>query len=187
MLQAYQSGNMASDQAGPPSERKFSRSIVLLATIDIRNAFSSAKLVNMIDARESIQKAALRPSKEGNHLWISHWSILAQNLWNASYDGVFNVEMLDDCYLVEHASSFRTIQMTKTVKFLGIGMDNKKLTDCSNSACFVKVSQYNRVTVKPYGKYWRWVCQQKETAHGNNTVSTIIRQGNMGRYIKCET
>ncbi|XP_018792198.1 PREDICTED: uncharacterized protein LOC108970924, partial [Bactrocera latifrons] len=111
-------------------KNNFSRPIVLLATLDIRNAFNSAKWANMIDALESRFKTPLYlmkmirsylkdrkllydtsdgPKSKEITSGAAQGSILGSDLWNASYDGILNVEMPDDCYLVGYADDIAAV------------------------------------------------------------------------------
>lgn len=111
-------------------KNNFSGPIVLLATIDIRNAFNSAKWANMIDALESrfktplyLMKMIRSYLKDRKLLYdtsdglkskeitsgAAQGSILGPDLWNASYDGILNVEMPDDCYLVGYADDIAAV------------------------------------------------------------------------------
>lgn len=108
----------------------FSRPVVLLATIDVRNAFNSAKWGNMIDAlemrfktpaylmrivrsylkdRELVYNTSQGPRRKKITSGAAQGSILGPDLWNVSYDGILNIDMPDDCYLVGYADDIAAV------------------------------------------------------------------------------
>lgn len=97
----------------------FSRQIVLLATLDVRNAFNSAMWIDMIDALKKfeIPRYLLRmissyltdrvltyATTDGTRrkqitAGAAQESILGPNLWNVSYDAILRIEMPENTYL----------------------------------------------------------------------------------------
>lgn len=108
----------------------YSRQVVLLATLDVRNAFNSASWKDMIDALENrfqipsylkkIMRSYLKDRKliyettEGTKQkqitsGAAQGSILGPDLWNVSYDEILCIDMPDDTYLVGYADDIAAI------------------------------------------------------------------------------
>lgn len=108
----------------------YSRPVVLIATIDVKNAFNSAKWTNIIDALEDRFKTPaylmrmirsylkdrllIYDTNKGQRTkkitsGAAQGSILGPDLWNVSYDGILNIEMPDDCYLVGYADDIAAV------------------------------------------------------------------------------
>lgn len=108
----------------------FSRPVVLLATIDVKNAFNSAKWANMIDALEKRfrtpaylmkiirsylkDRVLIYDTSQGQKTKVitsgaAQGSILGPDLWNVSYDAILDVAMPDDCYLVGYADDIAAV------------------------------------------------------------------------------
>ena len=107
----------------------YSRKIVLLATLDVRNAFNSVKWDNMINALEKfktpeyllrIMKSYLKdrvliydtvdgPKKKRITAGAAQGSILGPDLWNISYDDVLRIEMPDETYLSGYADDILAV------------------------------------------------------------------------------
>nr|AMS38369.1 hypothetical protein [Bactrocera tryoni] len=104
--------------------------IVLLATLDVRNAFNSARWVDMIDALEKSFKIPdylravvrsylsnrklLYETKEGSRQiavtsGAAQGSILGPDLWNISYDAILKLEMPDESYLIGYADDIAAV------------------------------------------------------------------------------
>lgn len=111
-------------------KNNFSRPVVLLATIDVKNAFNSAKWDNMIDAlekrfkvpaylmnmvrsylkdRELIYDTSIGTRKKVITSGAAQGSILGPDLWNVSYDEILSIDMPDDCYLVGYADDIAAV------------------------------------------------------------------------------
>lgn len=108
----------------------FSRRIVLLATLDVRNAFNSATWTDMIEALETrfrapayimrmvrsylrdrvlIYENAGRTHKKQITAGAAQGSILGPELWNISYDDILHIEMPSDTYLVGYADDIAAV------------------------------------------------------------------------------
>ena len=111
-------------------ENQHFKRIALLATLDIRNAFNSARWVDMIEALEVRFKAPayimqmvrsyLKDRKliyqaEGVKHTVNvtsgaaQGSILGPELWNISYDGILNIDMPPETYLVGYADDVAAV------------------------------------------------------------------------------
>lgn len=107
-----------------------SKKISLLATLDVRNAFNSARWIDMIEALEvnfktpayimKMIRSYLKDRKliyqaEGvKHMvnvtsGAAQGSILGPELWNISYDGILNIDMPPDTYLVGYADDVAAV------------------------------------------------------------------------------
>jgi len=108
----------------------FSRRIVLLATLDVRNAFNSATWSSMIEALENRFRAPayimnmirsylsdrVLMYENGEKKYVkqttagaAQGSILGPELWNISYDDILRTEMPSDTYLVGYADDIAAI------------------------------------------------------------------------------
>lgn len=108
----------------------FSRRIVLLATLDVRNAFNSARWADMTRALEVrfrappyimrmirsyfkdrvlIYENAGRTYEKHITSGAAQGSILGPELWNINYDDIFRTEMPSDAYLVGYADDIAAV------------------------------------------------------------------------------
>lgn len=108
----------------------YSRRVVLLATLDVRNAFNSVRWTDMIEALENrfrvptylkrIIRSYLRDREliydtaDGTRIkqitsGAAQGSILGPDLWNVSYDEILHIEMPDDTYLVGYADDIAAV------------------------------------------------------------------------------
>ena len=108
----------------------YSRRIVLLATLDIRNAFNSVKWDDIIAALEnrfSVPEYLMRiirsylkdrtliyKTSEGTRRrqvtsGAAQGSILGPDLWNASYDQILEIEMPDQTHMVAFADDIAAV------------------------------------------------------------------------------
>lgn len=108
----------------------YSRRIVLLATLDVRNAFNSVTWSDMIEALETrfrapayimkmirsyfrdrvlIYKNAGRTKMKQISAGAAQGSILGPELWNISYDDILHTEMPSDTYLVGYADDIAAV------------------------------------------------------------------------------
>ena len=108
----------------------FSRKIVLLVTLDVKNAFNSVRWKNILETlqtRFQVPQYLLRMVK--HYLWdrvllydtkeasrektvtagAAQGSILGPDLWNASYDGILRMEMPDGAFLVGYADDIAAV------------------------------------------------------------------------------
>ena len=106
-----------------------SRKIVLLATLDIRNAFNSLRWVDIIKAlhtfntpsyllkivrsylsnRELIYETSDGTRRKKVTSGAAQGSILGPDLWNITYDEILRIEMPDDTYLVGYADDIAAV------------------------------------------------------------------------------
>lgn len=109
---------------------QYSKKIVMLATIDVRNAFNSAGWDNMINPL--IEKYNIPPyllrmvdsylkdrellyeTKDGVKArrvtaGAAQGSILGPELWNISYDDILRIELPEGCYLVGYADDIAIV------------------------------------------------------------------------------
>lgn len=111
-------------------ESQFTRPVVLLATLDIKNAFNSLRWPDVLRALEenfSIPKYLLRiirnylkdrellyNTTEGQRKMevtsgAAQGSILGPDLWNISYDEILRIEMPQDTFLVGYADDIAAV------------------------------------------------------------------------------
>lgn len=114
----------------------FSRRIVLLATLDVRNAFNSATWSDMIEALETrfgapayimkmvrsyLRDRVLIYEKVGKThekqitAGAAQGSILGPELWNISYDEILHIEMPSETYLVGYADDIAAVITARTM------------------------------------------------------------------------
>lgn len=108
----------------------YSRKVVVLATLDVRNAFNSARWCDMLNAlennfrvpqylrrmvedylsdRELIYDTTEGPRRKEVNAGAAQGSILGPDLWNISYDGILRMEMPDDTFLVGYADDIAAV------------------------------------------------------------------------------
>lgn len=111
-------------------ETNFLRRVVLLATLDIRNAFNSLRWANIIEAIQNIfevpgyllkvlqsylkDRELLYDTSDGMRRkkitsGAAQGSILGPDLWNITYDEILRIEMPDDTYLVGYADDIAAV------------------------------------------------------------------------------
>lgn len=112
-----------------------SRRMVFLVTLDVKNAFNSARWCDILDALEKTFRVPgylLRMMKdylsdrvleyetlEGNRRKVitagaAQGSILGPNLWNASYDGLLRLEMPEETRMVGYADDVVALIAART-------------------------------------------------------------------------
>ena len=108
----------------------FSRRMVLLATLDVRKVFNSARWTDLLAALEDVFQAPdyllriIRSYLRDRELrydtadgpcsreitgGVAQGSILGPDLWNAFYDGILQMEMPDDTFLVAYADDVAAV------------------------------------------------------------------------------
>lgn len=119
-------------QTGPCS----SRPIVLLATLDVKNAFNSLRWPDVLQAleerfklpayltrviRDYLKNRELSfmttegPKKMQITSGAAQGSILGPDLWNITYDEIFNIEMPEDTFLVGYADDIAAVIKARNV------------------------------------------------------------------------
>lgn len=114
-----------------------SRRVVLLVTLDVRNAFNSARwsdMMHALDEHFQVPKYLLRllddylknrvllySTTEGQRrtqitAGAAQGSILGPDLWNASYDGLLRLEMPEETRLVGYADDVAALIAARTVE-----------------------------------------------------------------------
>lgn len=114
----------------------YSRPVVLLATIDVKNAFNSARWDNMLSALEDKfqvpgylcrilrnylkDRTLLCETSNGTRrvkitAGAAQGSILGPDLWNASYDDILRLEMPEDTFLVGFADDIAAVITARNV------------------------------------------------------------------------
>lgn len=112
----------------------FSRKIVLLVTLDVKNAFNSARWPDIMQALEitfKVPKYLLRiidsylsnrillfDTTEGQHkkkvtAGATQGSVLGPDLWNAMYDGLLKMEMPENASLIGFADDVAAVIVAK--------------------------------------------------------------------------
>jgi hypothetical protein len=108
----------------------YSRKIVLLATLDVRNAFNSARWADMLSALTDVfhipdyllrilhsylsKRKLIFETTDGLCSknvtgGAAQGSILGPDLWNISYDGILQMKMPDDTFLVGYADDIAAV------------------------------------------------------------------------------
>lgn len=108
----------------------YSRKIVLLATLDVRNAFNSVSWTVVLSSLENIFKVphyllriiqsylrdrelmydtAEGPRRRKITAGAAQGSILGPDLWNASYDGILRMEMPEGAFLIGYADDIAVV------------------------------------------------------------------------------
>ncbi|KRK05561.1 uncharacterized protein Dyak_GE27431 [Drosophila yakuba] len=116
----------------------FSRPVVLLATLDVKNAFNSVQWGNTIDAlKRRFQISGYLMRIIQNYLdnrrvlyqtiagekciditsGAAQGSILGPELWNISYDEIFHLEMPDDTFLVGYADDIVAVITARNTEY----------------------------------------------------------------------
>ena len=119
------------------SHNQYSKKVVLLATLDIRNAFNSAKWAEILTALKDyfkIPEYLLRVMKsylsDRELLYdtteglvsrkitagAAQGSILGPDLWNISYDEILRLEMPEDTFLVGYADDLAAVMTARNVE-----------------------------------------------------------------------
>lgn len=114
-----------------------SRRIVLLATLDVKNAFNSARWGDIIEALEcrfrvpqylmNMIRSYLRnrilvyetengPIRKQITAGAAQGSILGPDLWNAMYDEILRIDMPEDSYLVGYADDIAAVITAKNTE-----------------------------------------------------------------------
>ncbi|KAJ8975986.1 hypothetical protein NQ317_016232 [Molorchus minor] len=115
----------------------YSRRIVLLATLDVRNAFNSARWSDILDALSDVFKIPdyllrmvksylsdrelLYDSTDGTHSkritgGAAQGSILGPDLWNISYDGILKMEVPRNTFLVGYADDIAAVVVARDIE-----------------------------------------------------------------------
>lgn len=115
----------------------YSRKIVLLATLDVKNAFNSARWADMLSALTNAfhmpdyllrmihsylqDRKLIFETTEGKFNkeisgGAAQGSILGPDLWNASYDGILRMEMPDDTFMVGYADDIAAVMIARDVE-----------------------------------------------------------------------
>lgn len=115
----------------------FSRRVVLLVTLDVKNAFNSARWVDILEALKHSfhlpvyllrmigdylkDRALIFNTREGKRRvkvtsGAAQGSILGPDLWNIAYDSLLRLEMPDECVLVGYADDVATLIAARTVE-----------------------------------------------------------------------
>ncbi|KAJ8977407.1 hypothetical protein NQ317_003188 [Molorchus minor] len=115
----------------------YSRRIVLLATLDVRNAFNSARWSDILDALTDVFKIPdyllrmvksylsdrelLYDSTDGTHSkritgGAAQGSILGPDLWNISYDGILKMEVPRNTFLVGYADDIAAVVVARDIE-----------------------------------------------------------------------
>lgn len=110
--------------------------IVLLAALDVRNAFNSLRWVDVIgdleqrfhapaylmrmirsylSDRELLYHTSGGPKRRIVTSGAAQGSILGPDLWNASYDGIFSIDMPDETHLVGFADDIAALIVARDV------------------------------------------------------------------------
>lgn len=115
----------------------FSRRIVLLVTLDVKNAFNSVKWGDLLDALEHQfrippyllrilneylkNRTLIYETNEGQRriavtAGVAQGSILGPDLWNAFYDSLLRIEMPDETRLVGYADDVAVLVAARDTK-----------------------------------------------------------------------
>lgn len=121
-----------------------SRRVVLLVTLDVKNAFNSAKWSDMLQALDQTfqtpkyllrllddylkDRVLLYSTSEGERrtkitAGAAQGSILGPDLWNASYDGLLRAEMPEETCLVGYADDIVALIAARTVEHAQIKLN----------------------------------------------------------------
>lgn len=131
------------------SHNHFSRRVVLLVTLDVRNAFNSARWEDMLGALEHTfsvpgyllrlmedylsDRALIYETNEGQQRigitsGAAQGSILGPDLWNVAYDSLLRTEMPDECLLVGYADDVAALVAARTLDQAQIKLNMVMLT-----------------------------------------------------------
>lgn len=163
-----------------------SRSICLLVTLDVRNAFNSAKWDDMLDALDAFQvpeyllqvirdylkgRQLLYNTKEGLRRKLltagtAQGSTLGPDLWNVSYDGLLRLGMPEDTFLVGYADDIAAVVVARDVSTAQIRL-NQIMRRVMSSSWQVKRQKFccSLRNVSPQSCNFKLVvkrCKQKE-------------------------
>ncbi|KAF6210112.1 hypothetical protein GE061_015868 [Apolygus lucorum] len=115
---------------------RYNRNLALLVTLDVKNAFNSARwsdmlkalsidfrvppyLLNVMDSylknRTLTYETAQGVRTKDITSRAAQGSVLGPQLWNASYDGVLRLEMPEDCFLVGYADDVAAVVLARTM------------------------------------------------------------------------
>lgn len=115
---------------------RYKRNLGLLVTLDVKNAFNSARWSDMLESLsatfkvpsyllavmddylrnrtlkyETAQGVKTKEITAG----AAQGSVLGPQLWNAAYDGVLRLEMPEDCFLVGYADDVAAVILARTM------------------------------------------------------------------------
>lgn len=117
------------------SYNRFSRRVVLLVTLDVKNAFNSARWTNILEALASFRvpnyllrmmddylknRWLLYETKEGQRQkeitsGVAQGSILGPDLWNITYDSLLRLDMPEESMLVGYADDVAALIAARDV------------------------------------------------------------------------
>uniref|UniRef100_A0A0K8SB34 Reverse transcriptase domain-containing protein n=1 Tax=Lygus hesperus TaxID=30085 RepID=A0A0K8SB34_LYGHE len=123
---------------------RYTRNVAILVTLDVKNAFNSARWSDILEALEGtfhVPPYLLRVM--GNYLkdrnlvyetaqgqrvkeitaGAAQGSILGPQLWNVAYDGVLRLEMPTDCFLVGYADDVAAVIQARTIELAQVKLD----------------------------------------------------------------
>ncbi|KAL7725205.1 hypothetical protein ACLKA6_018694 [Drosophila palustris] len=96
----------------------YSRKIVLLATLDVRNAFNSVNWSDIVNTLEFSDRVLLYDTSDGSRQLAitsgaAQGSILGPDLWNDTYDSILEMRMPDDTHLVAFADDVAAVIVSR--------------------------------------------------------------------------
>ena len=119
------------------SHNHYSRRVVLLVTLDVKNAFNSARWVDMLEALRNTfripayllrlienylrQRLLIYETREGTRTMdvtsgAAQGSILGPDLWNVAYDSLLRSEMPEETVLVGYADDVAALIAARNVE-----------------------------------------------------------------------
>lgn len=120
------------------------RPIVVLATLDVKNAFNSARWIDILEAlrdtfgipnyllrifRDYLKDRAINfETAEGMRTreitaGVAQGSILGPDLWNALYDGLLRADMPRDSFLVGYADDIAAVIVSRNTEMAQLKLD----------------------------------------------------------------